>query len=158
MSHADSGSSAASTDDAGASFSQDASGQQAEVIEVETEEGGASNMAKAVCVVEPAKIFDVRTGAAFAVPQAVIDAIESFKVPADFQQEGAREDSFMYSLGNYAKPKPTYLNKDSSKNTTAEFHCQASTASRRSKKMIPCANRTPLREFSPEGEKGYRKP
>ena len=78
----------ASTDDAGASSSQDAAGQQAEVIEVETEEGGASNKAKAVCAVEPAKIFDVRTGAEFAVPQAVIDAIESFTVPADFQQEG----------------------------------------------------------------------
>ena len=58
------------------------------MIEVETEEGGASNKAKAVCAVEPAKIFDVRTGAEFAVPQAVIDAIESFTVPADFQQEG----------------------------------------------------------------------
>ena len=65
MSCADSGSSAASTDDAGASSSQDAAGQQAEVIEVETEEGGASNKAKAVCVVEPAKIFGVRTGAEF---------------------------------------------------------------------------------------------
>eukprot|EP00904_Undaria_pinnatifida_P010168 jgi/Undpi1/6281/HiC_scaffold_20.g08765.m1 len=110
MSQADSGSSsAASNDDAGACSSQDAAGQQAEVIEVETEEGGASNKAKAVCAVEPAKIFDVRTGVEFAVPQAVIDAIDPFKVPADYQQEGAREDSFMYSLGNYVQPKPTYL-------------------------------------------------
>ena len=128
MSHADSGCSAASTDDAGASSSQNAAGQQAEVIEGETEEGGASNKVKAFCVVEPAKSFDVRPGTEFAVPQAVIDAIESFKVPADFQQEGAREDSFMYSLGNYVKPKPTYLNKDGSKSTTAKFYCQLSVA------------------------------
>ena len=134
MSHADSCSSAASTDDAGSSFSQDAAGQQAEAIEVETEERGASNKATAVCIVEPAKIFDVRTGAEFAVPQAVIDAIESFKVPADFQQEGPREDSFMYSLGNYVKPKPTYLNKDGSKDTTAEFYCQTSTACRKARR------------------------
>ena len=63
MSDADSGSSAASTDDAGAISSQDAAGQQAEVIEVETEEGEASNTAEAVWVVESAKIFDVRTEA-----------------------------------------------------------------------------------------------
>ena len=56
MSHADSGNSAASTDDAGASSSQDATRQEAEVIKFETEEGGASNKAKAVRVVEPAKI------------------------------------------------------------------------------------------------------
>eukprot|EP00904_Undaria_pinnatifida_P004101 jgi/Undpi1/13692/HiC_scaffold_9.g03346.m1 len=59
MSDADSGSSAASTDDAGAISSQDAAGQQGEVIEVETEEGGASNTAEAVWVVESAKIFDL---------------------------------------------------------------------------------------------------
>ena len=72
MSHAYSGSSASSTDDAGASCSQDATGQEAEVIEVETEGGETSNKAKAVRVVEPAKNFDVRTGAEFAVPQPAI--------------------------------------------------------------------------------------
>ena len=132
MSHAGSDSSAASTDDARESSSQDAAGQQPEVIGVETEEGGASNKAKAVYVVESAMIFDVRTGAEFAVRHAVIDAIESFKVPTDFQQEGAREDSFTYSLGNYVKPKPTYLNKDGGKNnTTTELYCQASAACRK---------------------------
>ena len=80
LSHAHYGSSAASTDDASASSSQDATGQEAKVIEVETEEGGASNMAKTVLVVEPAKIFDVRAGAEFAVRQPVIDAIEPCKV------------------------------------------------------------------------------
>ena len=80
MSHADSGISAAFTDDSGLSSSQDATGQEAEVIEVEAEEGGASNKAKPVLVVEPAKIFDVRTGADLAVRQPVIDAVESFKV------------------------------------------------------------------------------
>ena len=124
MSHPDSGSSPAPTDNAGASCSQHAARQKAEVIKGETEEGGASNKAKAVCVVEPVEIFDVKIGE-FAMPQAVIDAIELFKVPADFQHEGAREDSFMYSLGNYVKPKPTYLNKDGNKNTTPIFYCQA---------------------------------
>ena len=46
-----------------------------------------------MCVVEPAKIFDVRTGAEFAVPQVVIDAVESFKVPAVFQQEGYSQET-----------------------------------------------------------------
>ena len=45
-------------------------------------------MRKAVCVVEPAKIFDVRTGAEFAVPQTVIDTFESFKVRTDFSGKG----------------------------------------------------------------------
>ena len=55
MNRTDSGSLAASTHDAGASFSQDATGQEEDVIEVDTEEGGASNKAKAVRVLELAK-------------------------------------------------------------------------------------------------------
>ena len=64
----------------------------------------------------------------------------------------------MHSLGNYVKPKPTYLNKVGSKNTTAEFYCQANAACRKSKKMVPCANGPPLRGCSPERGKGYRNP
>ena len=40
----------------------------------------------------------------------------------------------MHSLGNYVKPKPTYLNKVGSKNTTAEFYCQANAACRKARK------------------------
>lgn len=68
MGHEGSGSSGASTDHADASSPQDAAGQQAELIEVETKEGGASNKAKAACAVEPVKIFDVRIGAELTVP------------------------------------------------------------------------------------------
>lgn len=38
------------------------------------------------------------------VLESTIAAIERFKGPEGFQQEGGREDSFLYSPGNYIKP------------------------------------------------------
>ena len=56
ISHADSGDTAPSTDIAGTPPSQDSTRQQTYVIEVETEEGGASDKVSAVRVVKSAKI------------------------------------------------------------------------------------------------------
>lgn len=71
-------------------------------------------------VKEPAPIYD-KHGAEFELPQVTITAIEWFKVPDGFQQEGAREDSFMYSLGNYYTPADL-VNKSS--RFTAFYKCQ----------------------------------
>lgn len=122
------GSSTASFD-AGASPAQEE--EEQEVIEVATE-GGASNPT-AVRIKTPAAIYRENHGE-YDVPQATIDAIESFKVPDGFQREGAREDSFLYSLGNYYTPV-----EKSSKNYTAHYKCQVG-ACRTSKKTIPCKN------------------
>ena len=68
--------------DAGTSSPQD-------VIDATEEEGASAQ--KAVRVKEPAPVYDLR-GEEYSVPQETIDAIESFQVPADYQQKGAREE------------------------------------------------------------------
>ena len=50
--------------------------------------------------IEPAKVFNSEKGTDYDVPDTTIAAVEAFKVPDRFQQEGSREDSLLYSLGN----------------------------------------------------------
>ena len=89
-----------------------------EVLDVSTE-GGASTT-QAVRTKQPAPIYD-KNGAEYNVPQVTIDAIESFTVPVGFQQVGAREDSFLYSLGNYYA---TANVAKSSEDFSAHYKCQ----------------------------------
>lgn len=84
---------------------------------------------------QPAPIYDEQ-GDEFDVPQVTIDAIESFQVPGGFQQQGSREESFLFSLGNYYEAVGVV-----SKNSAAFkafYKCQVGTC-RLGKKTIPCA-------------------
>ena len=68
------------------------------VIVTGSTSGGDSQLS--VKLVKPAPIYHLN-GVEFVVQEVTKNAIESFVVPDGFQQEGAPEDSFLFSLGNY---------------------------------------------------------
>ena len=76
---------------------QEAADDEAVIVTGSTS-GGDSQLS--VKLVKPAPICDLN-GMEFVVPEVTKNAIDSFVVPDGFQQEGAREDSFLFSLGNY---------------------------------------------------------
>ncbi|CAB1115499.1 unnamed protein product [Ectocarpus sp. CCAP 1310/34] len=100
-----SGGSAASAPDAGGSpgtstlapgsSTQDAQQDNEVVVVPGSTSGGAPQ--QSVNVKRPPPVFRA-SGGEYDVPEATKNAVASFVVPAGFQQEGAREDSFMYSL------------------------------------------------------------
>ena len=64
----------------------------------------APEAASTTCFVEPAKVYNSTTGDLYDVSADTIAAINGFEAPSGFQEEGSREQSFLYSLGNYIKP------------------------------------------------------
>ena len=61
----------------------------------------APEAASTTCFVEPAKVYNSTTGDLYDVSADTIAAINGFEAPSGFQEEGSREQSFLYSLGNY---------------------------------------------------------
>ena len=119
--------------EAGASSHQEAEEKQAEEVEVVgSADGGASHPVRTKV---PAPIFD-QHGAEYSVPQVTVDAIESYVVPPGFQQEGAREEFFLCSLGNYIVPSGVDRNSASFNPT---FRCQLGKCrTMKGGKIIPC--------------------
>ena len=68
----------------------------AEVIDVDAEK-------KAVPAILPAPVYNSITGDVYELPAETIKAVDGFPVPAGFRREGAREASFMYSIGVYVQ-------------------------------------------------------
>ena len=89
---------------------------------------------KAVPVISPAPVFNSRTGDVYEVPAETIKTVDAFTVPAGFRRVGARELSFMYSIGVYVEPID--------ENTApCKYFCLASTSCRQQKTVIPCKGR-----------------
>lgn len=88
--------------------------------------------APVVRLLEAAPVYRTN-GNEYTVPPETIAAIESFRAPDGYRQSGSREDSYMYSVGNFTKPVD-------SKNKTGKFHCQASKSCRINQKTIACKN------------------
>ncbi|CAB1099071.1 unnamed protein product [Ectocarpus sp. CCAP 1310/34] len=116
-------SSAAASSVAGAGAGTDAPSE--DVVEV-----SAGVDSAAVRLKQPAPIY-TKSGDDFVVPQVTIDSIESFKAKDEYQREGAREDSFLYSLGNYAAPV------EKSGKWIGYYKCQVGKC-RTSTKTTPC--------------------
>ena len=68
----------------------------AEVTDVDAEK-------KVVPVILPAPVYNSLTGDVYVLPVETIKAVDGFPVPAGFRREGAREASFMYSIGVYVE-------------------------------------------------------
>ena len=68
----------------------------AEVMDVDAEK-------KAVPVILPAPAYNSLTGDVYELPGEAIKVADAFPVPAGFWMEGAREVSFMYSIGVYVE-------------------------------------------------------
>ncbi|CAM9771361.1 unnamed protein product, partial [Pylaiella littoralis] len=136
------GGSAASAPDAGGSpgtstlapgsSTQDAQQDNEVVVVPGSTSGGAPQ--ESVNVKRPAPVFHVG-GGEYDVPEATKNAVASFVVPAGFQQEGAREDSFLFSLGNYYVPVGV-VSRTSAENK-AWFRCQVGGCIKDGK-TIPC--------------------
>ena len=109
--------------------------QQDEVVVVAGSTSGGAPQ-QSVNLKRPAPIFDSK-GEEYVVPEATKNPIESFVVPDGFQQEGSREDSFLFSLGNYCSPTGV-VSKTSAENK-AWFRCQVGTCIKlKGGKIIPC--------------------
>lgn len=79
-----------------------------------------------------APVYVSETGLEYVVPQEVREAVDAFRAPDGYECAGDREQSFIYSVGNYVQPidttsalKPTYF-------------CQCSAQCREAKHQIPC--------------------
>lgn len=81
-----------------------------------------------VPVVEPALVYN-KQGEVHELEENVVKAVDGFKVPDGYARKGARDGSFMYSLGVYAEAMEGENHK---------YFCLASGACRRSRKVIPC--------------------
>ena len=86
-----------------------------------------------------------------------IAAINGFEAPSGFQEEGSREQSFLYSLGNYIKP----IGVEEGGQYTGKFFCQVTKACRSANKIVPCkqgkrsnVNKHMLNKHSLRGQKG----
>lgn len=90
--------------------------------------GGDRGGAEDAPVIEPALVYN-KEGGVVELEADIIKAVDSFRVPDGFVRKGARDGSFMYSLGVYAEA----LEGESHK-----YFCLASGACRRSRKVIPC--------------------
>ncbi|CAN0267242.1 unnamed protein product, partial [Ectocarpus sp. 4 AP-2014] len=118
----------------GSSPQQDAP-QDNEVVVVPGSTSGAGAPQQSVNTKRPAPIFLVKGGDEYVVPEATKNAISSYAVPEGFQQEGAREDSFMFSLGIYCVPIGVV--RRSSAENKAFFKCMVG-ACIKSGKTVPC--------------------
>ena len=65
-----------------------------------------------VPVIEPAGVY--RNGEVVGVDSTIVDAVDSFEVPAGLVRKGARERFFMYSVGVYAEKIETDKTKKKS--------------------------------------------
>lgn len=122
---ADPGSPTAATADPTTPSSQEGVGGETGNHEGTPEVAGAS-----VPVIRPALVYN-KQGDVVEVLETVVQAVDAFRVPDDFVRKGAREQSYMYSLG-------VYCEKPGSKDH--KFFCLASADCRRIKKSIPCRN------------------
>lgn len=90
--------------------------------------GGGEGTEDAPPVIEPALVYN-KQGEVVELEADVVEAVDSFKVPDGYVRKGARDGSFMYSLGVYAEAVEGESHK---------YFCLASGACRRSRKVIPC--------------------
>lgn len=125
---ADPGSSTAAAADPTSSSSQEGVGGEAGNHEgtPEVEEVAGAG----VPVIRPALVYN-KQGDVVEVPEKVVQAVDGFRVPDGFVRKGAREQSYMYSLG-------VYCEKTGSKDH--KFFCCAGSDCRRINKSIPCKN------------------
>ncbi|CAM9557121.1 unnamed protein product, partial [Ascophyllum nodosum] len=117
----------------------------------------APEAASTTCFVEPAKVYNSTTGDLYDVSADTIAAINGFEAPSGFQEEGSREQSFLYSLGNYIKP----IGVEEGGQYTGKFFCQVTKACRSANKIVPCkqgkrsnVNKHMLNKHSLRGQKG----
>lgn len=59
---------------------------------------------QAMPVLKPAHVYHSTIGQEYGIPEATIAASNGCNVHEGFQQEGNREGSFIYSMGNYIEP------------------------------------------------------
>ena len=127
--NADPGSSTAAVDPTSLS-TQEGVGGEAEnaegTREVEVVDDGSTG--GGVPVVKPALLY-TKQGDVVEAAEKVEEAVDRFRVPDGFVRKGAREDSYMYSLGVYC---------ESTDGKGHKVFCLASTECRRNKKVIPC--------------------
>lgn len=90
----------------------------------------------AVPAAKPAEIYSTSTGTLYEVPPDTNAAVDGFRAPEGFQQEGSRDQSFLYSLGTYVKP----VGREEGVSYTAKYFCLASDGCRKAGRVIPCKN------------------
>lgn len=97
-------------------------------VEAAGDGGGTAAAEDAPVIEQPALVYN-KQGQVVELEADVVKAVGGFKAPDGYVRKGARDGSFMYSLGVYAEA----LEGDNHK-----YFCLASGTCRRSKKMIPC--------------------
>eukprot|EP00903_Cladosiphon_okamuranus_P010518 g9948.t1 len=90
--------------------------------------GGATTASEDAPAIEPALVYN-KQGEVVELEADVVEAVDGFKVPAGYVRKGARDGSFMYSLGVYAEAQEGENHK---------YFCLASGSCRRRRKVIPC--------------------
>eukprot|EP00752_Nemacystus_decipiens_P010971 g9750.t1 len=95
-------------------------------VEAVCDDGGGT--AHDAPVIDPALVYN-RQGEVVEVDADVVKAVDGFAVPDGYVRKGARDGSFMYSLGAYIEAVEGESHK---------YFCLASGACRRSRKVIPC--------------------
>lgn len=87
-----------------------------------------------MAVILPAPVYNSVTNTEYEVPAETLQAVDDFVVPNGYRREGARESSFMYSLGVYVEPID-------SKSKACKYFCLASAPCRSKKQVVPCTGR-----------------
>ena len=130
--NADPGSSPAAVDPISSSSTQQGVGDEAEnhadENTREVEEVVDRSDGEGVPVIKPALVY-TKEGDIVEVAETVVEAVDGFRVPDGFVSKGAREDSYMYSLGVYCEKRDSIDHK---------YFCLADSVCRRAKKAIPC--------------------
>ena len=130
--NADPGSSPAAVDPISSSSTQQGVGDEAEnhadENTREVEKVVDRSDGEGVPVIKPALVY-TKEGDIVEVAETVVEAVDGFRVPDGFVRKGAREDSYMYSLGVYCEKRDSIDHK---------YFCLADSVCRRAKKAIPC--------------------
>ena len=106
--------------------------QQEEEEEEQPDAGTSSFRRKIAAPSSSAAIFESDTGLEYTVPPEIRDAVDCFQPPAGYECVGDREQSFIYSVGNYVQP----IDLDSP--SKPAYFCQGSFKCRKYKHQIPC--------------------
>lgn len=99
---------------------------------MEEDAGTSSFRRKLAAPSAAAAIFESDTGLEYTVPEEIRDAVDSFQPPAGYECVGDREQSFIYSIGNYVQP----IDLDSP--AKPAYFCQGSLKCRKYRHQIPC--------------------
>ena len=83
-----------------------------------------------MAVILPKSVF-TRSGTVYQVPDATTKAVDDFEAPSGYRRDGARESSFMYSLGFFLRPLDT-------KDPECKYFYLADAKCRSAKTAIPC--------------------